>query len=116
MAAGGGLILVWVALVVYDSSAPLLEARATVISKSFLPGSTSTTSIHAGEGVDVPVTTTVPGAWQIVIDSPALGRQEVAVDEANLEPGEEVWVEYYVGRLSHSPAVVEVRLQPRAFT
>jgi len=49
------------------------------------------------------------------IDSPILGRIELAVDHDKLRAGQRVNLKYHVGRLSGRPEVVGLRLQSELF-
>ena len=62
------------------------------------------------------MTTTVPGTWTVLVDSPVLGRCEVSIAEGNVQPGQEVYLDYYIGRVTGVPEVVGLRLQPRVLS
>jgi hypothetical protein len=112
------MALVVLGLTVYaivDSSGTVAETPGRVVSVGFVEGMSTTTQIviDAEHGISVPMTSTLPGSWRVVIDSPVLGRREVYASEANLRPGQDVYVEYRVGRLSRGIEIREVRLHRR---
>ena len=110
----GGLIGVMVAVLVVDSAGPDQRTYGTVLSTRFVDGMTTSIDVTIGD-VTMPLHTEVPGAWLATIDSPVLGRIEVAVDDGTLHAGQRVNLQYHVGRLSGDPQVVGLRLDSEPF-
>jgi hypothetical protein len=106
----GGLFGLMVAALVVDSSGPALRTDGIVVSTRFVEGMTTTTDVKVGD-MSVPIRTEIPGAWIAEIDSALLGRVEVPVDEDKLHPGQRVYLDYHVGKLSGQASVVGLRLQ-----
>lgn len=98
-------------VVAYNSSGLTADTYGTVVSSRYSEGWSTTTEIPVGQGMTVPMTTHYPASWIVEVDSPVLGRKEVAWPE-NLSPGREVYLKYVIGRLSHEPELVEMRLHP----
>lgn len=71
---------------------------------------TTTSYIKTGD-VEVPIHTEIPGAWSAAIDSAVLGKVEVPVDYDKLHPGQQVYLDYHVGRLSGQSSIVGLRVQ-----
>jgi hypothetical protein len=99
-------------LVVYNSSGRVCETHGIVVGSRYEEGLTTSTQIQVEEGLSVPTTTQYPGNWVLEVDSPVLGRKEIAWPE-RLPAGREVYLEYVIGRLSREPEVVVLRLQRR---
>jgi hypothetical protein len=124
MDSGRGLrIAIWVAAglfvlmggyLVVDSTGPDQKSYGTIISTRFVEGITSHIDVKVGD-VTVPVHTEIPGAWIALVESPVLGRIEVAVDGNTLRAGQRVNLKYHVGRLSGQPEVVGLRLESEPF-
>jgi hypothetical protein len=100
-----------VVMLIYNASGPVAYTYGTVVSARYVEGWSTTTQIPMGEHMTVPMTTNYPGAWTLEVDSPVLGRTEVTCPE-DLPPGQEVYLRYVIGRLSHKPELVEMRLHP----
>ena len=108
----GGLFTIMAGCLIIDSGGPVLRADGTVISTRFVKGMTTTTYIKTGE-VEMPIRTEIPGAWIAQIDSAVLGKVEVPVDNDKLHPGQRVYLDYHVGRLSGQSSVVGLRRNPK---
>jgi hypothetical protein len=74
---------VMVAVLVVDSAGPDQRTYGTILSTRFVDGMTTSIDVKIGD-VTMPLHTEVPGAWVATIDSPVLGRIEVAVDDGTL--------------------------------
>ena len=99
-----------VAVLLVDSTGPALRTDGIIVSTRFVEGMTTTTDVKVGD-ISVPISTEIPGAWIAEIDSVVLGRVEVPVDEDKLRPGQRVYLDYHVGKLSGQASVVGLRLQ-----
>jgi hypothetical protein len=110
----GGLIGLMAAALVVDSGGPDQRTYGTILSTRFVEGMTTSIDVNIGD-MRMPLRTEVPGAWLVTIESPVLGRIEVAIDEGTLHRGQRVNLQYHVGRLTGDPQVVGLRLESEPF-
>ena len=106
----GGLFATMAGCLIVDSRGPVPRTDGTIVSTRFVEGMTTTNYIKTGE-VEVPIRTEIPGAWIAQIDSAVLGKVEVPLNPDKLHPGQRVYLEYHVGKLSGQASVVGPRLQ-----
>ena len=106
----GSLLVLLCGCLVVDSSGPNLRTDGTIVSARYEEGTSSTTYVKVGE-TSVPMQTEIPGSWVAEIDSSVLGRVEVPIEYDKPLPGQHVYLEYHIGRLSGQASVVGLRLQ-----
>lgn len=80
---------------------PTHEDRCEVVAAQFSPGTSTASYVKIGENLSVPVTTEIPGAWEVRLNCNVLGRQELAAD-AEPTVGQRITVSYAIGRFSGS--------------
>ena len=72
-----------------------------MIAARFSPGTSTTSYVETGENQSVPITTELPGAWEMRLNCNVLGRQELTVD-SKPTVGQRILARYTVGRFSGS--------------